>query len=50
MLTLQQAIESLQKSLDDGDKVMASKSWSGGNFKSEAVRIVLAHLATPPKS
>lgn len=42
MITMDQATESLWQSLSDGDKLMSSKTWSGGNFKSEAVRRLLA--------
>lgn len=42
MMSTDQARESLQRSLADGDKVMSSKTWSGGDFKSEAVRRILA--------
>lgn len=44
-MTLAEAIESLKKSLAKGDEMMKSETWSGGNFKSQAVRTVLDHLA-----
>lgn len=47
-MELNEAIESLKKSLERGDSISKSKNWSGGNFKSEAVRVVLAALSTPP--
>lgn len=42
MISTDQATESLRQSLANGDKAMSSKTWSGGDFKSEAVRRVLA--------
>lgn len=37
-----EAIESLRQSLAEGDKLMKSETWSGGGFKSAAVRQLIA--------
>lgn len=40
-MTPQDAIASLEKSLSEGDELMKSYTWSGGSFKSQAVRAVI---------
>lgn len=40
-MTLEEAVESLKKSLKRGDELMKGNTWSGGSFKSQAVRVVL---------
>ena len=40
-MTIREAIDSLLASLEQGDKLMSSKTWSGGNFKSEAIRLLI---------
>ena len=47
-MTLNEAIESLKKSLARGDEIMQSETWNNG-FKSQAVRIVLAALEKSEK-
>jgi hypothetical protein len=46
--TLEEAIESLKKSLARGDGLMKSETWSGGGFKSCAVRKVLEFVSRIP--
>lgn len=41
-MTREEAIESLKTSLARGDETMNSTTWSGGSFKSDAVRLLLA--------
>lgn len=43
-MTKEEAIISLRKSLQNGDALMKSQTWSGGDFKSEAVRVLLAEI------
>lgn len=44
-MTLAEAIASAQKSLDQGDKMGGGPNWTGGGFKSEAIRTLLAQYA-----
>lgn len=43
-MTKEEAIASLRKSMQEGDALMRSQTWSGGSFKAEAVRILLAEI------
>ena len=40
-MTREEAIEHTKKSLAEGDATMKSKTWSGGGFKAEAIRLSL---------
>lgn len=44
-MTPKEAVASLEKSLASGDELMKSFTWSGGNFKSQAVRAIIASHA-----
>lgn len=41
-MTIDEAIKSLNDSLAHGDALMDSETWSGGYFKSQAVRTLLS--------
>lgn len=43
-MTKEEAVASLRKSLQEGDALIKSQTWSGGGFKSEAVRVLLAEI------
>ena len=45
-MKLEDAIASVNQSLERGDKLCQTTGWSGGNFKSDAIRTVLAALET----
>lgn len=44
-MRISEAVESLKKSLAHGDELMKSETWSGGDFKSQAIRTILIAYA-----